>query len=147
MTRLWRTGLCFFNACCARLPWLWQFISFALVGVAGLAVDAAVLQLMTRGIGLDPYTGRVPSYIAAATATWALNRHFTFRGQAEDALFRQWVKFLCANLSGLAANFGTYAACVAFIPIAAATPPLALIPASIAGLIFNFTASKRLVFR
>jgi putative flippase GtrA len=130
-----------------QYPWLRQFISFGFVGVAGLVVDATVLWLMLHGFGLDRYTGRIPSYIAAATATWALNRRFTFQGMGEGSLFRQWLKFLFANLSGLAANFGTYTACVTFIPIAIDYPLLGLIPASIAGLAFNFIASKHLVFK
>ena len=139
------------TALCARLPWLRQFISFAVVGVAGLIVDAAILWLMLTGFGLDRYTGRVPSYIAAATVTWALNRRFTFQSTGQDSctgsLFRQWLKFLTANLSGLVANFATYTACVTFVPIAIQYPLLGLIPASIAGLIFNFLASKHLVFK
>ncbi len=132
----------------SRHPWLRQFISFACVGVAGLIVDAGVLWLMLNGIGLDRYTGRVPSYIAAATVTWALNRRFTFQAMPHtDSLFRQWLKFLTANLSGLIANFGTYTACVTFVPLAIQYPLLGLIPASIAGLVFNFLASKHLVFK
>lgn len=130
-----------------QFPWLRQLISFGFVGVAGLVVDATVLWLMLHGFSLDRYTGRIPSYIAAATVTWALNRRFTFQGMSEGSLFRQWLKFLFANLSGLAANFGTYTACVTFIPIAVQYPLLGLIPASIAGLAFNFIASKHLVFK
>ena len=139
------------TALCARLPWLRQFISFAIVGVAGLIVDAAILWLMLHAFDLDRYTGRIPSYIAAATVTWALNRRFTFQSTGEDSgtgsLFRQWLKFLTANLSGLIANFGTYTVCVTFIPLAVEYPLLGLIPASIAGLAFNFLASKHLVFK
>ncbi|MEJ0063251.1 MAG: GtrA family protein [Alphaproteobacteria bacterium] len=130
-----------------RYPSLRQFFSFALVGVVGLIADAGVLSLMTRAVGLDPFSGRIVSFLAAVTVTWALNRHFTFRGLGKGSLIRQWTKFCLANLSGFAANFATYTACVAFIPLCHAIPELALIPASLVGLIFNYTASKHLVFR
>ncbi len=150
MTALWQSlghyGRRGFDYCYQRFPWLRELISFALVGVAGLIVDAAVLWWMLD-LGLDRYTGRVPSYLAAATVTWALNRHFTFRGQGSGSLFRQWTKFLVANLSGLVANFLTYTLCVTFVPIAVDYPLLGLIPASIVGLLFNFVASKHLVFK
>lgn len=130
-----------------RFPWLRQFISFAFVGVAGLIADAAVLALMLHGVGADPYSGRVVSYIAAATVTWALNRAFTFKGQSSGSLLRQWAKFLLANLSGFAANYLTYALCINFVPLMQEYKLLALVPASIVGLVFNFTASKKLVFK
>lgn len=130
-----------------RFPWLRQFISFAFVGVAGLIADAAVLALMLHGVGADPYSGRVISYIAAATVTWALNRAFTFKGQSSGSLLRQWAKFLLANLSGFAANYLTYASCINFVPLMQEYKLLALVPASIVGLVFNFTASKKLVFK
>lgn len=130
-----------------RFPWLRQFISFACVGVAGLIADAAVLALMLHGVGTDPYSGRIVSYIAAATVTWALNRTFTFKGQSSGSLLRQWAKFLLANLSGFAANYLTYALCINFVPLMQEFKLLALIPASIVGLVFNFTASKKLVFK
>lgn len=130
-----------------RFLWLPQLFSFACVGVAGLAADAFTLWLLLDFAGLDPYTGRLLSYVAAATVTWALNRHFTFRGQGRGGLLRQWFTFLIANLSGFAANYATYALCITFVPYLQSHHLLALVPASIIGLLFNFTASKKLVFK
>lgn len=131
-----------------HFPWMRQFISFGCVGVAGLVADAAVLWLMLHGVGSDPYSGRLVSYIAAATVTWVLNRAFTFKDvPMRDGLFRQWGKFLLANLSGFAANYLTYVLCINFVPLMADYKLLALVPASLVGLVFNFTASKKLVFK
>ena len=52
-----------------------------------------------------------------------------------------------ANLSGFAANYATYALCINWVPLMQEYKLLALIPASIVGLVFNFTASKKLVFK
>ncbi len=131
----------------ARLPWLRQFVSFGMVGVVGMGADAAVLWLMLDIVGLDAYSGRAVSYVAAATVTWVLNRAFTFKGQGSGSLLRQWATFVFANLSGFAANYGTYAVCITFIPFMQQHKLLALIPASLAGMCFNFAASKKLVFR
>ena len=62
---------------------LGQFLRFGLVGTAGFVVDAAALTA-AMALGLGPYGGRVVSYLAAVTFTWAMNRRFTFAG-AESA--------------------------------------------------------------
>jgi putative flippase GtrA len=131
----------------ARLPWLGQFISFGCVGVVGLVADTAVLWLLLHFAGFDPYSAKAVSYLAAATVTWALNRHFTFKGQGSGGLLRQWGKFLLANLAGAAANYLTYVVCINTVAVMQDYNILANIPASLAGLAFNFIASKKLVFR
>ena len=98
-------------------------------------------------LGAGPYGGRVLSYIAAATATWALNRAWTFRHRAKGAsATRQWLLFLAVNLVGFAINYGTYAALIANLPLAQAHPALGVAAGSIAGLAGNFLLSRRLVF-
>lgn len=144
---MWQRALALFAPWEQRFPWLRQFISFGCVGVIGLVADAAVLWLMLNGVGLDAYSGRIVSYLAAATVTWWFNRLFTFKGQGSGHLLRQWAKFVFANLSGFVANYTTYALCINFIPVMQDYKLLALVPASLVGLVFNFTASKRLVFR
>lgn len=124
-----------------------QFGKFGMVGLVGLGVDIAVLYLVMAFVGLGPYGGRVVSFLAAATTTWALNRSFTFRGEHDGTVFRQWAKFIAANSVGGAFNYLTYAALIAGTATVAAHPFLGVAAGSIAGMFFNFTASKRLVFR
>jgi putative flippase GtrA len=107
-----------------------------------------VLAFATEILHLGPYEGRVLSFLVGVTVTWLLNRRFTFRGLGgAEPLLRQWVKYASANIVGFAINYGTYALCVAFIPLFGAFPVLAVLPGSAAGLLFNFTAAKKLVFR
>jgi putative flippase GtrA len=124
-----------------------QFVRFAAVGVAGLVVDTAVLYgVLALGAGL--YSGRLVSYFAAATATWALNRRFTFGAHHNDAgKLAQWAKFLAANALGGLVNYGVYAALVATSPLVATMPVIAVGAGSLAGLAVNFTLSRRFVFR
>lgn len=122
-----------------------QFLRFAAVGVAGFLVDTAALYLAIHfGAGL--YAGRVISYLAAATSTWALNRHFTFKAHQDSNLLREWSKFLAANLVGGLVNYATYAALVSSSQTVAAWPILGVAAGSVAGLTVNFTLSRRLVF-
>src|SRR5262249_28092531 len=86
-----------------------QFLRFALVGCAGFVVDATVLTVAIELFGAGRYLGRVFSYLAAATVTWALNRNYTFREQRNERLLREWAKFLASNAIGGFVNYATYA--------------------------------------
>ena len=124
-----------------------QFLRFAIVGVIGFIVDSAVLYTAIYGIGLDPYTGRVLSFVAAATTTWSLNRRFTFPGAGDASAHRQWAVFVAFMTLGALVNYGTYAAVVYFGPEHALTPLAGVAAGSIAGLAINFTTSRLFVFR
>ncbi len=124
-----------------------QFGKFGMVGVAGLLVDMSVLFLVMSYAGLGPYSARAISFLSAATTTWALNRNFTFRGAHEGTLLRQWAKFIAANSVGGFFNYLTYAALIASTATVASHPFLGVAAGSLAGMLFNFTASKKLVFR
>lgn len=124
-----------------------QFLRFGVVGTVGFLVDSAVLLGMLA-LGLGPYGGRVVSYVAAASTTFALNRAWTFRAAPRDApMGAQWGRFLVLNLVGFAANYGTYAALIATTPLVAAHPVLGVAAGSVAGMFINFGLSRRFVFR
>ncbi|PZW49127.1 putative flippase GtrA [Humitalea rosea] len=127
-------------------PLVLQMWRFGVVGGLGFLVDTAVLYA-ALGLGAGLYGGRVLSYIAAASFTWALNRAWTFSDRARVPVARQWALFLVVNLGGFALNYGTYAAMVAFWPLAAAWPVLGVAGGAIAGMGCNFWASRALVFR
>jgi hypothetical protein len=78
---------------------LGQFLRFGLVGTAGFMVDAAALTA-AMALGLGPYGGRVVSYLAAATFTWAMNRRFTFADADPRRGTAQWGRFVAANGAG-----------------------------------------------
>ena len=127
------------------------FIRFGLVGAAGYVVDAGVLAWATGPLDLDPYRGRVLSIAVAMFATWLGNRYFTFaerraRGSF-SAIAQEGLKFAGANLLGALVNYGVYAALVAFAAPPFANPFLAQVISTLAGLVFNFTLSRTLVFQ
>jgi putative flippase GtrA len=127
------------------LPVRAQFLRFALVGCAGFVVDAGVLSLVLW-LGADHYTGRIASYLAAATFTWALNRNYTFRAQRGTGLLSEWGRFLAANAVGGVINWATYAILVSFSATVFAHPVIGVAAGSLAGLVVNFTLSRRFVF-
>jgi len=123
-----------------------QFVKFGLVGVVGMVVDTIVLYLGLWA-GLEFFAARVPSYFAAATTTWALNRAFTFRNADHAPLHRQWAAFVAANAVGGGVNYAVSVVLEATIALVAAYPVLAVAAGALSGMVFNFAASKRLVFR
>jgi putative flippase GtrA len=130
-----------------------ELFRFGLVGTAGFVFDIAVLRLyiLTVGdlfrTGDAPFCGQAVAWFFAATFTWWLNRQFTFRNHERPYPLRQWVQFLVVNASGGLANYAVYALLVAFVAFFHAWPAAAVAIGTLVGLIFNFTGSRKLVFK
>ena len=125
-----------------------EFILFSLVGVGGFCVDAGMLYVCSFVLNLDPYVGRLISYLSAATTTWHLNRRFTFpHATAATLPHRQWAKFVASNAIGGIINYGVYAAIIANVSHTPAALMLAVAAGSLSGLVFNFFVSKLYVFK
>jgi putative flippase GtrA len=124
-----------------------QFLRFSIIGVIGFIVDSTALLIAINFLGLNLYSGRVFSFFVAATATWALNRTFTFTAADSRPLIVQWARFIGANAIGGAVNYGIYAALVTFVPFIATRPVIGVAVGAVFGLAFNFTVSKFWVFK
>jgi putative flippase GtrA len=128
-----------------------RFLRFGAVGAAGFVVDETVLAILHYLVGLDRYSARAISIFCAATFTWWGNRNLTFAEQAVTggigALVQEWFKFMLANGVGALVNYGTYTVLVSFAPAPVSNPLLATAIGVGVGLVFNFTLSKRFVFR
>lgn len=129
----------------ARHPVIPQFLRFGTVGVIGFLVDTATVYALRSAVGL--YVAGLAAYLVAATATWWLNRQWTFRGRGSGSALRQWGRFLLANLGGFVLNRGAYMLLVMFVPFCAEHPVLAVGAGAIAGMFSNFGLSRSVVFR
>ena len=128
-----------------------RFARFGTVGAAGFVVDEAVLTIAHYAFGLDPYLARAISIFCAMTFTWWGNRTLTFaehaaRGGAAE-LVAEWFKFVLANAVGALVNYATYTVLVRFAPHPLDHPLVATAIGVGVGLVFNFTLSKRFVFK
>ena len=113
-------------------------------------VDEAVLALMTKLVGADPFSARIVSMLCAMTFTWWGNRNLTFQEHAAVgavAMAREWLHFVVANSLGAAVNYASYALLVRFAPPPLNNAFLDVVIGVAAGLGFNYTLSKRFVFR
>jgi putative flippase GtrA len=126
-----------------------SILRFAVIGALGMPVDWVVLQMMVHW-GTGPYLGRMISWFCAATFTWAGNRYFTFassRARGLIATGREWIRFLAANAVGGLVNVGLYSVLVRFAPPPFNNLTVALVCGVLLGLLFNFTLSRKLVFK
>jgi putative flippase GtrA len=127
------------------------FVRFALVGACGFVVDETVLTILHYLIGVDRYSARAVSIFCAATFTWWGNRNLTFAEHAATGgpqeLALEWFRFMVANAVGALVNYATYSLLVALAPAPLGYPLVAAAAGVGVGLMFNFTLSKRFVFK
>gem|GEM_PF-213408 len=130
-----------------RLALAREFLRFGVVGTIGFVVDTSVLYAAIWLAGAGPYGGRLLSYLAAATTTWALNRQWTFRDRDSGAdPLKQWLSFVLVNLVGFASNYGAYALLITLSPFCARHPITAVAAGALTGMTGNFFLSRRFVF-
>ena len=121
-------------------------LSFGLVGVLWFLLDVLVLYAVVPWVGL--YWGRVLSFWAAASLTWALNRRFTFESRAADragTLISEYLRYLALMLGGAAINYGAYVVVLNWLH-APWAPAFGVAVGSVAGLFINFLSARYLVF-
>jgi putative flippase GtrA len=124
-----------------------QFLRFGIVGGLGFLVDTGILYLMLA-LGLDRYSGRIFSFLGAATATWLLNRSFTFRrdSPSDQHPAGEWLAYLGLMAIGGLVNYGVYAAAVTFWDLAHRHPVIGVAFGAVAGMAINFWSAKTMVF-
>jgi len=121
--------------------------SFAVIGGIGFLVDGGILTILHSIYDLELLPARIASFSAAVTVTWFLNRQRTFAGSKDTKLVNEWGRYAAVNSVGSILNMAIFFWLVARYELLARIPLVPLgIAASIA-LIFNFLASKYLVFR
>jgi putative flippase GtrA len=127
-----------------------RFLRFTLVGAAGFVVNEAALWIALHGLRLNAYIGGVFSFLVAVTFTWWGNRMLTFSEHAAHgvrSVCAEWLSFLAANGFGFLVNYGVYATLIAAAPKPLNNPFVGLAFGTVAGLLFNFILSSRIVFR
>ena len=124
-----------------------QFLRFGIVGTAGYLVDISVLYLM-HYLGMDLYSGRIISFIVAATTTWIGNRLFTFKRSksSRKKLTSEWASYIAAMSLGGIANYSTYAMLITYLTIFREHLWLAVAAATGVGMLINFVLARRILY-
>jgi putative flippase GtrA len=127
-----------------------SILRFGLIGAAGYVVDVGVLAFATGRLGFGFIPGRGCSIFVAMCFTWLGNRYVTFperRARGLSATAEEWLKFMGANAVGASVNYATSVFLVHFAPMPLDNKYSAQACGVLAGLLFNFTLSNKLVFK
>lgn len=123
-----------------------SLLKFGLVGIVGLLVDLTVLALLRDALGV--YGARAISFLAAATATWVLNRSFTFADRsAALSLWREYAHYMGLMLGGGLINIGTYSLLAWQFSQTPLWLSLYTCASSLAGMAVNFLGASRWLYR
>ncbi|MBE1161226.1 GtrA family protein [Dyella acidiphila] len=125
-----------------------EVMLFAVGGAIGFIVDAGIVQLLVTFAHVNPYAGRVVSFLIAATVTWWWNRSHTFATrQSGRSLGAEWLHWMALMGGGAAVNYGAYAACLFEFPAWHKWPVLAVAVGSFFAAFVNFVSARTLLFR
>lgn len=123
-----------------------EITRFGISGVAGFAVDAGIVAILTGALGLGPIIAQVFAFAVAVTVTWLINRHWAFAKHASDRWLTEWTRYVAANSIGAVVNNSIYVVLVLTETVFSKYPILAIIVGSVAGMGFNFASAKMIVF-
>ena len=127
-----------------------KIVRFGAVGGAGFFVNEAALVVAKAILHLGDHPAWLFGFAVAVTFTWWGNRTFTFhehKSAGIGAIGYEFAKFVATNSFGAIANFCVYALLIRYAPWPLDVAYIALFFGVLVGMIFNFTLSKKLVFR
>lgn len=130
-----------------------MFTRFAGVGVTISLIDIGLLYLLNH-FGLNIYLARIPSFLAAMTVGYILNRYFTFHHlETGRALWHSLVRHYGVHAVGGAINYGVFIATLIIgqkldgqASSSGTLPFVAVWIGGMFGMCFNFFFSKKMVF-
>ena len=127
-----------------------QIPTFALVGLAGYAVNSAITYAGAKYVGLSPELARPPGFVVATIVNFLLNWAITFR-HSSAPLVRAFVRYWAVALAGLAVNYGAFTACVLLAPrvgleVSPSMLPLFIAAGSCAAMILTFMGFRFFAF-
>ena len=126
-------------------PMLRQLARFAVVGALGFAIDGGLLYQLLQW-QFDPYLARGISFPVAVTATWYLNRIWTFSVGEVAASRREYKRYLLIQVAGAGANYAVYVLVLQFVEHTPANALIALAVGALVGLIINFFGARYWAF-
>lgn len=128
------------------MPFLREIFLFGVAGGIGFLVDSGILYLLKGELGL--YGARVFSFLAAAFATWVVNRNLAFQAcRSGVSLRKEFSAYLVLMASGGLVNYALYAWLVTSSEAVAEHPVLGVAVGSLGGMIINYLAARFLLFK
>lgn len=117
---------------------------FITSGLIAFSTDAAVLWLLTRLSGLDPYSARAIAILTAMAVAYFAHRRLTFSVSHPPSAM-EFMKFASVASTANAINYAIYAGMLLLIP--GCTPLQALLVASIVAMAVSYFGFRFGVFK
>lgn len=125
-----------------RLTIIRQFAKFSIVGVVNTVTSFTVYVLMIQQAGLDPLLANVIAFIVAVTASFFLNKAWTFRDHGK-VYVRQYTTFFV--ISGIGLGISTVILFILYTVLHIHYITSFLIAAAVV-VFWNFTANRTWTF-
>jgi putative flippase GtrA len=124
-----------------------EMAKFGIVGAVNTVLDFGLANVLYLGLGWPSLGAKTASVAVAATSSYFMNRHWTFRHRARTGLRREYSLFFLLNGVGLLISD----ACIliverGFDKSGALWFNLAQVAGLALGMVFRFTTYKRWVF-
>jgi len=124
-----------------------SLVQFLMVGFSGLIVNLTVLTVLAV-LGVPELIAFAAAIAVSMLSNFALNRRFTFSYARDRSAWKQFVGFVTACSVGMVVNYAVATTARAMlledIPLGL---QLSAVLGVIAGMAFNFTANRYVVFR
>jgi putative flippase GtrA len=124
-----------------------ELAKFGIVGAVNTVLDFGLANLLYLGFGWPSLGAKSTSVAVAATSSFFMNRHWTFRHRARTGLRREYTLFFLLNGVGLLiANACILVVERGFGKTGALWFNVAQLAGLALGMVFRFTTYKRFVF-
>ena len=124
-----------------------ELAKFGIVGAINTVIDFGLANLLVFGLHWSPLVGKAGSVAVAATSSYFMNRHWTFRHRARTGLRREYTLFFLLNGVGLLiAEACIWTVHNGFHKSGPIWFNLAQLAGLAFGMVFRFTTYKRWVF-
>lgn len=125
-----------------------RLLQYTLVGSVGFLLDAGILTLLAQFCDFNVYFSRLVSFSCAMSATWYLNRRFTFAflTSGKEASLGEYGRYSTVQVIGALINLIVFTAVILIYPALQSIPVIPLAIGALFGLIFNFVGSRFWVF-
>ncbi len=121
-------------------------LRFLVVGATGFFIDAFLFYLAIQWAELGVFLARLISFPIAMTATWALNRFWTFESGQTTAPRRQYVSYVYVQIFGVIINQSIFVVLVTVGGLWLSYPVLSLTVGSATSAVFTFFLLQKYVF-
>lgn len=78
-----------------------ELAKFGIVGAFNAALDIGLFNLLRFGLHFGPLTAKGISVLVAATSSYFMNRHWSFKHRERSGLRREYTLFFLFNFIGL----------------------------------------------